>query len=285
MDQKPLIILLADISGYTRFMLETQTSAVHGQWAINGLIEALLEQVDIPLTLQEIEGDAVFLYAAHPGSDARWNAVVEEVSHKLAAFFRAFIAQAGVLAESTPCKCAICANADKLGLKIIVHAGEAVFHQIAGRPQVSGTDVILAHRLLKNTVASNEYLLLSEAAWAAMGAHLPGTFERHRESYEGFGDVDVRVRDLSGDFLTARDNVYALGDAALGAAVDNHMKTLRPGAILAAAFQQLRNPIRPFRWWEKLAILIESTVGMSLAHLTFRRTIPRQIRARGHRRS
>jgi hypothetical protein len=48
MDQKPLVIILADISGYTRFMLETQTSAVHGQLVINGLIEALLEQVDIP---------------------------------------------------------------------------------------------------------------------------------------------------------------------------------------------------------------------------------------------
>ncbi len=65
MDQKQLIIL-ADISGYTRFMLANRTSALHGQMIINGLIESILKEVDIPLTLQEIGGDAVFLYAAHP---------------------------------------------------------------------------------------------------------------------------------------------------------------------------------------------------------------------------
>ena len=42
---------------------------MHGQICINVLIEAILEQVDVPLTLQEIEGDAVFLYAAHRGRE------------------------------------------------------------------------------------------------------------------------------------------------------------------------------------------------------------------------
>jgi len=45
--------LLADISGYTRFMLQNQLSATHGQICIDQLIETLLREVDIPLTLQE----------------------------------------------------------------------------------------------------------------------------------------------------------------------------------------------------------------------------------------
>ena len=53
MQKKQLIVLLADISGYTQFMLETACAAVHGQMAINGLIESLIAQVDIPLVLQE----------------------------------------------------------------------------------------------------------------------------------------------------------------------------------------------------------------------------------------
>jgi hypothetical protein len=65
---RKLIVILADISGYTRFMVESHTAALHGQIVINGLLESILREVDIPLTLQEIEGDAVFLYAAHPGS-------------------------------------------------------------------------------------------------------------------------------------------------------------------------------------------------------------------------
>ena len=91
MKQDRLVIILADISGYTRFMLENRTSAVHGQLCINSLIEAILEQVDIPLTLQEIEGDAVFLYARDPGSEAAWQVMLEEVSQKLVNFFDTFI--------------------------------------------------------------------------------------------------------------------------------------------------------------------------------------------------
>ena len=51
MQQKKLIIILADISGYTQFMLDNRTAAVHGQMVINALIESILAQVDIPLTL------------------------------------------------------------------------------------------------------------------------------------------------------------------------------------------------------------------------------------------
>lgn len=68
---------------------------------------------------------------------------------------------------------------------IIVHVGEAVVHEVAGKPQVSGPDVILAHRLLKNSVPSQEYLLLSEKAFELLGARLPGRFEAHDEDYGG----------------------------------------------------------------------------------------------------
>jgi hypothetical protein len=95
MDQKQLLIILADISGYTRFMLENQTAALDGQAVITGLIESILREVDIPLTLQEIEGDAVFLYAAHPGSEEGRRTVVEQVGMKLGKFFDAFIHCAG----------------------------------------------------------------------------------------------------------------------------------------------------------------------------------------------
>ncbi|MFT5418918.1 MAG: hypothetical protein ACI915_005275, partial [Gammaproteobacteria bacterium] len=103
MEQKKLIVILADISGYTQFMLDNLTAAVHGQMVINSLIESLIEQVNIPLVLQEIEGDAVFLYAADAGGDSDWQKVAEEVSHKLGNFFDAFIKQAALFTESTPC--------------------------------------------------------------------------------------------------------------------------------------------------------------------------------------
>ena len=67
--EQRVVLILADISGYTKFMVENQLSAVHGQIVITSLIESILREVDIPLRLQGIEGDAIFVYAEHPGSD------------------------------------------------------------------------------------------------------------------------------------------------------------------------------------------------------------------------
>jgi len=284
MEQRQLVIILADISGYTRFMLENQTAAVHGQLIITGLIESILRQVDIPLTLQEIEGDAVFLYAAHPGSDAKWQVVLEEVSVKLGRFFEAFLAQAAIGIESTPCGCAICRHADQLGLKIIVHVGTAVFHRIADRPQISGPDVILAHRLLKNGVAESEYLLLTEAAFAAMGEHLPYEFEQREETYEGFGTVPIRVRRMGDDLLAARDALFALDEDHLRAAVAQYTHSLTWRGHWASAVQQLRNPVRTFSLREKLLMLWDG-IWLPLEFLFYRRqTIPRELIRRGERR-
>lgn len=284
MKEQKVVIILADISGYTRFMLENRTSAVHGQLCINSLIESILEQVDIPLTLQEIEGDAVFLYAADSGSAESWQATLEEVSRKLAGFFEAFIARAGLTIESTPCGCAICRNSDQLGLKIVVHAGEAVFHEVAGRPQVSGPDVILAHRFLKNSIESHEYLLLTEPAYQLLGVHLPGRFEEHAETYEGFGRVPARVRFLEEDFLAARDAVYRMSEPALRAAVDSYVGWIGQ-SLWPAALQQIRRPIREFGLFDKAMMLWEGLVEFRLVRRMIQRSIPPAQLARGKRRT
>jgi hypothetical protein len=84
--EQHLVMILADISGYTRFMVENQLAAVHGQLCITFLIETILCEVDIPLHLQGIEGDAVFLYAANPGDDQAWREMLTQVRTKLARF-------------------------------------------------------------------------------------------------------------------------------------------------------------------------------------------------------
>jgi hypothetical protein len=281
METRKLIVILADISGYTRFMLENRTAALHGQIVINGLIESILREVDIPLTLQEIEGDAVFLYAAHPGSEHDWQDVIEQVSRKLMRFFDAFIAQSGAMMECTPCPCPICHHADQLGLKIIVHVGEAVFHAIAGRPQVSGPDVILGHRLLKNSVASNEYLLLTDAAFDAMGRFLSDGFVAARETYDGFGTVNVRVRPLDAEMLAARDAVYALDRKALDRVVARYVGVVGGDAIRGAARDQLRNPTRPLSRLDRVLLRWEAWVMPMLMPLRW--IVTHRILARGHR--
>lgn len=48
-----------------------------------------------------------------------------------------------------------------------------MFKHIRGFEEQAGPDVILAHRLLKNTVQTLDYVLLTEAFWRA-GSGIPG---------------------------------------------------------------------------------------------------------------
>jgi class 3 adenylate cyclase len=205
---KRLLLILADISGYTRFMLASQLALVHGQQVITQLIEAILREVEIPLEIKEIEGDAVFLYAVHPGDDEGWSEVCEEVGRKLLRFFEVFSAALVSESESTACPCSVCRNLDGLKLKIIVHSGEALLHTIGRFADISGVDVILAHRLLKNSVTSDEYILMTEPAYRDL--HFPTELEvkNGSEEYEGFGAIVTFVHLKSGVWEQSREAFF-----------------------------------------------------------------------------
>jgi class 3 adenylate cyclase len=250
-----LLLILADISGYTKFMLASQVALVHGQQVITALIEAILAEVAIPLEVKEVEGDAVFLYSVRPRDDEAWQAVSAEVGRKLLRFFEAFSAVLVAESESTLCPCAVCQHMHELKLKIIVHSGEALFHRIGDFAEVSGVDVILAHRLLKNSVDADEYILMTEPAYRDL--RFPSELEVHpsSEAYEGFGSIDTFVHYPAGAFEESRRSFFS-GDTGqiltttLGGGlreVRGQFKALRRGKQLAA-FRHLpkgeRGPIR-----------------------------------------
>ena len=237
--EKRVVVVLADISGYTRFMVDGQMSAIHGQQYITFLIESLIREIDIPLRLQEIEGDALFLYAEDPGSDEEWMTVLQQIPAMLQRFFDAFYEGMVLGAEATPCKCAVCRHSNELALKIIVHTGTAVFHRIGGFDKVSGPDVILAHRLLKNSVPDKEYLLMSEAAYDAIGRAMDGPFLQGKESYDQFADVKTFVR-FNGDLKEKHLNsLYKLPPASLFLRAQGYAISATANAF-PALIQQLR---------------------------------------------
>jgi len=282
--EQPLVIILADISGYTRFMLENQTAAVHGQQCITYLIETLLREVDIPLQLQEIEGDAVFLYAARAGSDeAAWREVLTQVRRKLPRFFDAFVEGMSLAAEATPCGCAVCRDAGTLKLKLIVHSGRAVFHSIAGRPMISGPDVILAHRLLKNSQQGSEYLLMTEPAYRDIGREMGGEFQPREERYEDFGQVRTYVQRFGERWARAREALFALPDPALAA----RGRLYVAGGVYGeyrATLRHLFQPAAPRGWPARAACALKRFFALPAEFLYYLLVIPRRLRARGSRR-
>ena len=274
--EQQLIMILADISGYTKFMVENQLAAVHGQQCITLLIETILREVDIPLRLQGIEGDAVFLYAAHPGTEDAWRQVLADVRTKLRRFFQVFLEAMVTATDGTPCRCAICKNADELKLKVIVHSGRAVFHSIGSVAQVSGADVILAHRLLKNSVPSHEYLLMTEPAYRDLGWELEGEFLSGEERYEGFDPVKTHVQLMEGDRERTREALYAQPATALA----SRGRRYAMWAALAgprAFVEQIRHPVARVGKLRRLAFGLGLILSLPFALIVALLAIPRRL--------
>ena len=109
MDEKTVLLALCDISGYTRFMVAHREALVHGQTIITELMQSLLREAKLPLTVAKLEGDAVFLYA--PLDPSRPEAVVRDAVAKMGRFFAAFQDKQAELIQSNICSCGGCRNA------------------------------------------------------------------------------------------------------------------------------------------------------------------------------
>ena len=185
MKPEKVVLLIADISGYTQFMLSHQKALAHSQMIISELLNLLVEQVEPPLELVELEGDAVFMHVVKEDSTESWGAIKREIGEQLLRFFKVFGEKVGELGAYSVCLCNACTNIDKLKLKIIVHSGEVLFYKIGNFNRLSGVDVITVHRLLKNSVEADEYMLMTESAYSDI------EFPQQIEVVEGEEAYDV----------------------------------------------------------------------------------------------
>ena len=189
----PVLLVVADISGYTHFIRYRVTTLLHAESIVTELIEAVLDRLESPLVLNKLEGDAALLYAELDGDPATVPKLLDQVE----LVFAAFDARVAELVESRrACGCGACANVGALKLKAFVHVGEAVIKPVRQFQELAGEDVILIHRLMKNTVPSNEYLLVTDAVEKASGGRRAG-FLAHREHADGLGDFDVAWRRMA----------------------------------------------------------------------------------------
>ncbi|MBF0558228.1 MAG: DUF2652 domain-containing protein [Nitrospirae bacterium] len=164
-DTRKVVLVIADISGYTRFMVTNKLEVLHSQVVISELIKTIIDQVEIPLEVSKLEGDAVFLYSVKDDSKTAWDDTRKAIGGKLIKFFDAFSSKIAELSATNLCVCKACKNVTLLKLKVIVHSGDALFYSISKFQELSGVDVIVAHRLLKNSVQSDEYILMTEQAY------------------------------------------------------------------------------------------------------------------------
>jgi uncharacterized protein YndB with AHSA1/START domain len=186
-------LVLADITGYTGYLAGSELE--HAQDVLADLMETVLKALKPTLRLAKLEGDAAFVFAPTGKIDA--SMLLDTVEECYFTFRRRLQS----IRQATTCACNACVLIPGLNLKFFAHDGEFVRQRIAGREELAGTDVILVHRLMKNTVATRlrlqGYALFTAPCVAAMNVD-PATLamREHRETYEHIGEVLAYVHDL-----------------------------------------------------------------------------------------
>lgn len=200
---EPVLLIIADIGGYTRYMTANAKTLAHSQVIITELIQAIVREIALPLEIAKLEGDAVFLFCRKSPEALQWMAMRAEISRSLLDFFRLFQKRLNELSQSNHCTCHACSHIEKLQLKIIVHSGEALFHRVLHFNELAGVDVIIVHRLLKNSVTAGQYLLLTEAAMRELQFPETVNFKPSVEVYEDIGRLKTAYHDFA--FEPAKD--------------------------------------------------------------------------------
>ena len=154
MKAEPTLICIPDISGFTQFMREANFEL--SSQVIPALLNEIIYSNKLKLKVSEIEGDAVLFFRS--GDLPK----LEELIEQCKTFYLDFYQRMELLyqkhkksedAEIIP---------EILGLKIILHYGEEIaMVPIGNRIKLMGEDVITAHRLLKNNIEIEEYVLIS----------------------------------------------------------------------------------------------------------------------------
>ncbi len=148
------LLFIPDISGFTHFVQTTE--AEHSQHVISELLEILISANTQDLKLAEIEGDALFFYKEDNVPSQ------EKLLAQIESMYTAFYSHLKLLEKHRICPCNACATAPQLQLKIVAHMGDLQFLQVRDNRKPFGEAVIQAHRLLKNSVKTDNYALISK---------------------------------------------------------------------------------------------------------------------------
>ncbi|RNI25978.1 DUF2652 domain-containing protein [Rufibacter latericius] len=193
-DSQPALLFIPDISGFTRFMHENGVQ--YSRNLIADLLEIIIEANILNMEVCEIQGDAILFYKI--GEPPAIDQIVSQCKQIFLDFqnYLRIMERDDILASPH-------LSENKLTLKVIVHYGRISVTQIRDHIKLMGTDVILAHRLLKNSIEGSEYVLLTEGylntqAPEAVAQNFEWTqLKDGMNSYEHVGDIRYKYAFLT----------------------------------------------------------------------------------------
>jgi hypothetical protein len=183
------VLLIADIGGYTHYMHWNRTHLAHAQQTVAGLLESVID-AGKGLKLAKLEGDAAFFWA--PDGDAK-----VLVCERLSRMRGSFLARRERFKVDIACECPSCAQLEKLSLKFVVHQGEVAEQRVKRHIELAGVDVILVHRMLKNSVPVIEYVLMTDPVAACLDESMRKLCKPLIQDFEGIGETSTYYIDLA----------------------------------------------------------------------------------------
>jgi hypothetical protein len=206
------------------------------------LLQIIVERFSPLLTISKLEGDAVFAYTPE-ATLPRGELLLDLLESTYVAFRDR---QMGIKRRTT-CECNACRRIPDLDLKVLIHYGDYLQQDVGGIAELLGSDVNLAHRLLKNHVSEatgwRAYMLFTEQSLTHLGVSLP---EAHAqiEAYDHLGDVQTYSLDLHERYqaLTDARRVFVTAEEADLVLVQD---IVAPAPVV---WDWLNDPQRRTRW-------------------------------------
>ena len=198
-EERDTFMVIPDISGYTKFISMNRFSAGHAQYVVSQLLDAIIEAAQPPLTATRVEGDAVVFYAVSVRNKSTEGTSGDEIGQAILDLVEAYYRRRAELIAGNGCPCDACNRIEGLDLKVVVHRGPIMHYLLKGLEDLGGFAVIATHRLLKNSLGKDRYVLVTQAAGEDIRLPLPLVQSGHRESYDGVGEIVCDVYEFEPD--------------------------------------------------------------------------------------
>jgi hypothetical protein len=186
----PSFFCVPDITGFTKLIANADINFT--KEIIPALLRKLIDNNILKMNVAEIEGDAIFFYRTGRLP------TIHRVALQCKIFYDTFFNYIESLKKADEENYNKHLAGGQLGLKVIIHYGMINTSLIKGRTKLIGRDVIIVHKLLKNSVQENEYVLFSENYLKRIQLNKTNTtfnwknLKKGREVYEFIGPVKYR---------------------------------------------------------------------------------------------
>lgn len=234
------LYFMPDISGFTNFV--NNTDIEHSIHIIAELLEILLDNAIIDLHLVEIEGDALFMYSLNIPS-------YESLLHQTTIMLEHFHKHIKDYETKRICKCGACKTAINLKLKFLVHYGRLNFIKVKKIVKPYGRDVIKIHRLLKNKIPLNEYVLFTSNVYELYKNQMDKTWIKANETYD-LKNLEYFYKNFENvtNSIKIKDKVHS------NKIIENRIPTLTIEKIFNANMQNVYTYISELKYrhlWDK----------------------------------